>query len=187
MRFDLTVNTITQIPDVRLQEGFSQPLRDDQTPNVFFYKQNDEELTTLHIYNPLERIDIDPAEKCSDIGTKVYACIGTLPSKKDLLDIDHLMSCHQENISTADTYTELQLDSSNDKISSGNVFLVLVPDFTNYTGSRSRLSDCEFSIELYRNEQISHFNKEYLAQVNLGFGVESAKYFMADIPIVTSN
>lgn len=97
------------------------------------------------------------------------------------------MSCHQENISTADMYTELQLDSSNDKISSGNVFLVLVPDFTNYTGSRSRLSDCEFSIDLYRNEQISHFNKEYLAEVNLGYGVESAKYFMADIPIVTSN
>jgi len=52
-------------------------------------------MTTLHIYNPVERIDVDTTETCSSIGTKVYACIGTLPSKKDLLDIDHLMSCHQ--------------------------------------------------------------------------------------------
>jgi len=65
--------------------------------------------------------------------------------------------------------------------------VVLVPDYTNFTGDRKKVSDCQFNIDLYRNEQISHFNRIYHANLNLGYGVENAKYFTADVPIITSH
>lgn len=37
-------------------------------------------------------------------------------------------------------------------ISAGNVFVALVPDYTNFTGDRKKVSDCEFKIDLFRNE-----------------------------------
>ena len=67
------------------------------------------------------------------------------------------------------------------------MFVVLIPDLKNYKGPMNHFSDCEYMIHLYRNEQISHFNKIYHANLNLGFGVENAKYFTADVPIVTSH
>lgn len=75
-----------------------------------------------------------------------------MPSRKDILDIDKLMSCESLNMSSELDYTTITLDSSSEFIAAGNIYMVVIPDYTNYTGDKSRVSSCYTLFSLNINE-----------------------------------
>lgn len=81
-------------------------------------------------------------------------------------------------------YMQFEMDSSRDSTAAGTVYAVIVPDYSLFKGNRSLSSNCEVITNLYRNEEISHFNRLYAATVFLGAGVENGAHFAADVPVV---
>ncbi|CAL6005554.1 Conserved_hypothetical protein [Hexamita inflata] len=187
--FSIRVNNVQLITNYDHQREQYVTLRDDLIQKSIFFKQKDEEVSVLRIYHPTNKNGAETEIDCNTVELDIYLCTGTLPNKRQILDIDRMESCfHHRTVSgpPSDTnYIEFELDTTKRNIAAGTVYAVIIPDYTLVHGDPSYSSECSSKVRVFKNELISRFHKPFTTSIISGTSFNNGHHFVVNVPTIT--